>query len=636
MSDFLPFVVVGLANGSLYGIAGMGLVLTYKTAGIFNLAHGALAAAAAYGFWELHFRHGLPWPVALLLCVGVAAPLVGLALARLASGLAHVSPAMKIVATVGLLLAVQGTASAVYGPALRDFPAFLPTGLVRLPGVSVSVDQILTVVVAAIAAAGLYAFLRFTRLGLAMRGVVDDPDLLGLDATSPTAVRRWAWVIGSAFAALSGILLAPVIGLDAVILSLLVVQAFGAAAVGAFTSLPLTYAGGLLVGVAAALATKYVPDFPALAGLPPSVPFIVLFTALLVTPRRRLAEAARTARRRVADRPARPRAVRVALGAGLAAAVLAMPELAGTRLPVYTNAAIFVVVFLSLRLLVWTSGQVSLCHAAFAALGATTFSHLTIGAGLPWLAGVVGAGLVTVPLGALVAIPAIRLRGLYLALATFGFGILLEKMAYGMGFMFGIGGTRVASRPEVASLDLSGDTGFYYVAATIAAAAAVLVVGVTRSRLGRLLGALADSPIALAHHGASVNRIRVVVFCLSAFMAGVAGALFGALSGSVGGLAFNSIQSLLWLTVLAISGPGLVSSSVVAALLLAVSPTYIHSSLTEWQPVAFGALAMIAALGSGGRFELTARLHRALERSGDRARRSPVRARTAEAALEGG
>src|SRR6185436_1237810 len=97
----------------------------------------------------------------------------------------------------------------------------------------------------------------------------------------------------SAFAALSGILLAPQTGLDAILLTLLVVQAFGAAAVGAFTSLPLTYVGGLVVGVGGALATKYVVDVPNLAGFPPSLPFIVLFAVLLFMPKGRFVETSR-------------------------------------------------------------------------------------------------------------------------------------------------------------------------------------------------------------------------------------------------------------------------------------------------------------------------------------------------------
>ena len=122
-----------------------------------------------------------------------------------------------------------------------------------------------------------------------MRGVVDDPELLSVMGESPVRVRRWAWIIGSSFAALSGLLIAPSLPVQALILTLLVVQAFGAAAIGYFSNLPLTYVGGLLIGIAGALATKYVVDVPWLIGLPSGLPFIVLFVVLLVTPRSKLA-----------------------------------------------------------------------------------------------------------------------------------------------------------------------------------------------------------------------------------------------------------------------------------------------------------------------------------------------------------
>ena len=212
MKAFLPFIVVGIATGSIYGLAAMGLVLTYKTSGIFNFAHGAIGTAAAYFFFELRQQHGVPWPAAAAITVLVAAPVLGLGLERLARGLAHASSVMKIVATVGLVLVIQGIAVVMYGPQTRNFPPFLPSSTFRVPSVNVGWDQLIIVVLAAGAAVGLYTFLRRTRLGLAMRGVVDDPDLLALAATSPVRVRTASWMIGCSFAALSGVLIAPSLG----------------------------------------------------------------------------------------------------------------------------------------------------------------------------------------------------------------------------------------------------------------------------------------------------------------------------------------------------------------------------------------------------------------------------------------
>src|SRR5205085_9222812 len=128
-------------------------------------------------------------------------------------------------------------------------PDFLPTSGITLSGVQVSYAKMVSIAIGGVSVAGLYAFLRLSRLGVAMRAVVDDPRLLGLTGMPPVRVRTVPWMVGCPFAALSGILLAPTLGLDALLLTMLVVQAFGATAVGRFYNLPLTYAGGLCIGL---------------------------------------------------------------------------------------------------------------------------------------------------------------------------------------------------------------------------------------------------------------------------------------------------------------------------------------------------------------------------------------------------
>jgi len=134
-------------------------------------------------------------------------------------------------------------------PAPRRVEPFLPRSTFRLPGVNVGWDQAALVVIAAVSGLGLVLFFR-TRFGVLTRAVVDDRDLSQLARVDAAGVTSASWVIGCAFAALSGVLLSPLLGVDAVILTLLVIQAFGAAAVGRLVSLPLTYAGGLAIGVA--------------------------------------------------------------------------------------------------------------------------------------------------------------------------------------------------------------------------------------------------------------------------------------------------------------------------------------------------------------------------------------------------
>ena len=622
VTELLPFIVVGVAAGSVYGLAGLGLTLTYTTTGIFNFAHGALAAAAAFVFYTMHVDWNWPWPVALAVAVAGVGVVGGVLVERLSRSLRVADAATAVVATVGLLLAVQGLIQWRYGTAARQLEPFLTGTAVRLGGVAVTRQQAATVLVGLAAAGGVLAFLRFSRLGVQMRAVVGNPDLLALAGTDPKPVRTAAWIIGSGFAALSGVLIAPFLGLEATLLTLLVVQAFGAVAIGRFRSLPLTYAGGVALGIAANILTKELAGRPALGGLPSSLPFIVLVVALVLWPPRAVARAhtapldsGRPDRRW----PPPARGAAIAAGAG---ALVALPHLVGPKLPSYTAAAALVVTFVSLALLVRGSGQISLCHAAFGAVGATAFSHFasSAGLGLPWFVALLLAGAAAVPIGALVAIPAIRLSGVYLALATFGFAILMERVAYPTGVMFGATGSRQAPRPSFAG----GDTALFYVTVAMAVAACLLVVVVSRTRLGRLLRGLAESPTALTTNGLSTNVTRLAAFAASAFLAGVAGALLAAGAGNVNGRSFASFNSLLYLVVLAVAGRRLVPSAVIAAGLLAVAPAYVPDELVAHQALLFGATVVVLLAVRG----LTIRPR--TTRAAERLEKSPVRARLLE------
>ncbi|MGH9035885.1 MAG: ABC transporter permease subunit, partial [Acidimicrobiia bacterium] len=140
---YLPFIVTGLTNGSIYGLAAMGLVLTYKTSGIFNFAHGTQAALGAYLMFEFRERVGLAWPLAALLALLLAGVVAGLILERAAYVLSSASVAARVAATVGLLVAIQGSLVAIYGAASISMAKFLPQRLYHLPGVTVSLEQII-------------------------------------------------------------------------------------------------------------------------------------------------------------------------------------------------------------------------------------------------------------------------------------------------------------------------------------------------------------------------------------------------------------------------------------------------------------------------------------------------------------
>ena len=528
MSSFLPFIVIGLTSGSVYALAGIGLVLTYKTSGLFNFAQGTIAALMAFAFFELRQRSHLPWVLAFVICVLVLSPMAGLILERLARQVADAPAVMKIVAVVGLWVAVQQALIIQTGGRTIVVHSYLPTKTFRIFGVNVGYDQAIVMGIALVSMLALTWLFVATRLGWSMRAVVDQPELLALTGTSPAKVRRRAWYIGASFAGLSGVLLAPTVGLDASVLTLLVISAFGAAAIGMFRSIPLTYLGGLIIGVLAALSTKYVGNIAWLSGVPASMPFIVLFLVLLLARRRWLVDFTVDRKAKVVESRRLPRSGKIVAGAVVAFVVFGIPYMVGTRLPIYSSALAYVIIFLSLALLIRTSGQVSLAQLTFAAVGAVAFGRLAASAGVPWVAAVLIGALIAVPVGALLAIPAVRRSGLFLALASFGFAVLFEQLVYPTNLFGGSEGNLPAPRPSFAS----GDKAYYYLLLAFVAASIVLVTGLQRGRLGRLMRAMADSPTALNTSGMSVTAVKVIVFCVSAFLAGLGGALLGPVTGT--------------------------------------------------------------------------------------------------------
>jgi branched-subunit amino acid ABC-type transport system permease component len=603
IDNVLPFIVTGLGTGSIFAIAAMGLVLTYKTSGVFNFGHGALAAAGAYLTWDLWVQRGWPWPFALAAAVAIVGIVGGFVLERVAVGLADKPAAMRVVATVGLLLSVQAALTIHYGSASIPMDFFLPSDTVAVGSVNIRYEQIIVFGLAAVCAAGLALFFRRTKLGVAMQGVVDDPALLGLQAVSPIRVRRSAWMIGSCFAAFSGALLAPTLNLDATLLTLLVVQAFGAAAIGRFDSLPLVYVGGLVIGVGQEL-TKYVVSKPALVDhvnpqvlqpIPSNVPFLVLFVVLLVARRSAFPERGALVVKRVRPPRAVPRELGIPGAGALLAVLVLLPALVpGARMPLYMTGLAYVVLFASLHLLVRTSGQVSLCQMAFAAVGAAASVHAQEH-GAPFLVAVLLAGLVALPVGAFISLPAVKLSGVYLAIATFGFGILIERIFFPSSLMFGAQQSAPAPRPGWAE----GDTAYYYLVLTVALLAVGTLLVVHRSRLGRLLRALADSPAAVVAHGTRANVLRLLAFCVSAFLAGVSGAVLVPVTGSASGLSFNFGTSLLLLAVLILAGRRPLVAPFVAPLAMIVIPGYItNAEALKYLPIVFGVSAVLLATGT--------------------------------------
>ena len=580
----LIYIVAGLTTGSIFGLAAVGVVLTYKTSGIFNFAHGAVASASAFIFYFLYTQHGVPWPIAAVVAIAVCGPVLGLVLEVIARRLAPASLPVQVLGTVGILLTIEGLLELVYPPGVdREVSPFLPASGFSIGGTPVEYYRVIIVAIGLAAVVGLTAFLRWSRAGLSMRAVVDNTELLDVSGTSPSRIRRYAWLIGSTTAAVSGVLIAPLLPLDATSLTMLVVTAFGAAAIGAFTSLPLTYLGGLAIGIGQSLLNEYIQNSTGLlGGLSSSLPFLLLFVLLIVAPRLRRPSGSARLLRVAAPAWRVPSRLRLGGLGGLVIVLCLVPVFAGLYITAWTELLTYTIVFLSLGLLVRVAGQVSLAQVTFMAIGVTAFSHLAAGHHWPWLLALLVAGAIAAPIGALLAIPAIRFPGLYLALATLGFGILVEQMFYSQSYMFGaFDAGLVVPTPYLPALGLDGgDDGYYYLVLLVTLVIAGFIVAVSHTRLGRLLRAMGDSPTGLASCGVSINLSRVLVFALSAAIAAIGGALDGGVLGSVSGSNYQPLTSLQLFAVVMLTLGGIPWYAILAAAGTVLIPEYISASAT--------------------------------------------------------
>src|SRR5437764_636042 len=218
--------------------------------GINMAGAGVIAAVAAYLFYELHIRQGWHWAPAFLASLLVVGVFGGLIMERLAALLASAPTVMVVVATVGLLVLLQSLMTAIYGPANIFMKSYLPTNtLFTLGKFGVTVEDLAVTGFSLGAGIGLYVLFERTRIGKSTTAVVDDPNLLSLQGTNPAMVRRLSWIIGSSFAAISGMFLAPKLGVSVNTLILLVIAAYGAAALGRFENLLLTVAGAMVIGI---------------------------------------------------------------------------------------------------------------------------------------------------------------------------------------------------------------------------------------------------------------------------------------------------------------------------------------------------------------------------------------------------
>ncbi|HEY6697799.1 MAG TPA: ABC transporter permease [Acidimicrobiales bacterium] len=594
METFLQYTILGLVTGGVYAIAASGLVVTYTTSGIFNFAHGAVAMLAAFAYWQVRFDWGWPAPLALVAVLGVAAPLLGaLIYGVVMRGLRGTSEVTRIVVPVSVMLGFLALATWIWDPTPREPRLFLmffgADNTVSIAGVNITWHELLAMVLAAVIALALRFLFFRTRNGVAMRAVVDDPDLLELNAGRPERLAMLSWALGAFLAALAGVLITPIQGsaMSATALTLLVIDVFAAAMFGRLRSLPRTFLGALVLGLAGSYVIGYFPAdrWTWTSNFRVSLPMIALFIVLLFLPQDRLRG---TTILRTRERFRLP-SVRSAVVAGLVL-VGVMFFLREILAPTAVNSMAFsmtaAVVASSLVLLTGYAGEINLAVLSFGAIGAIIVHHYGVsgsgGAARTTLWGYVLAAVVCAVIGALVALPSLRLRGLYLALSTMAFGVFVSNMVLReitdrklpllhTEFSIFPSGNLTVPRPKIGPVDLAAMPTFLMAVTVLFAVIGVGLVALRHSSYGRRLTALKDSPAASATLGQSPVALKLSVFMLSAAIAGVGGALMTSQLGSANLDRYDIFLSLSLLMLTVVGGISYVSGALFGGILFGVA-----------------------------------------------------------------
>ena len=583
MEIHVSTVALGLVQGLNIGLLAVGLVLIYRTTRIVNFAHGELGAVSAVLLSTLVVDHHWPYLVSLVFVLILAAVIAGgceLLLRRLFAR----PRVLVMVATIGIS---QFLFLMTLLPLVRPKKTYVAfpvpfTASFELDHYTFHESDILTLVVAPLVVLALAFFLTRTKYGLAMRAMAENGESARLAGVSVRRLSTAAWMIAGVLAAITVILASPAKGsaFTEVIPLDLLVRALAAALIGAMVSLPAAFAAGIGIGIVQAVVTF---NEPAASNIEVVI-FAVLLVALLVRARglkmgprseersswrfSGLADATHddTIRRRVG-----------LIGAGVALVVAAAAPLFVTegRAFLYGRIELFAVIALSLTILTGWAGQLSLGHFGLVAVGSLVAAHL--GESVPLVLLVPLGGVVTAVVAVIVGLPALRIKGLYLAVSTLAFAVLMEVSVVPTPcwkapllhntFCTGLPdpASTLLSRPTLLGIDVSSDKAFSYVCLGLLVLALLAARTWRDSGVARALIAVRDNESGAAAMGVRVVRVKLMGFALSGFLAGAAGVCFVFLTERVNTSTFDAPESILVVSMAIIGGLGSVPGAVLGA-----------------------------------------------------------------------
>ncbi|MGE3327658.1 MAG: ATP-binding cassette domain-containing protein [Acidimicrobiia bacterium] len=624
MSQHIQFLFLGLGNGAVYAVLALALVVTYRSSGVINFASGSLALYGAYTFgflWRdgdlLVLIPGLPtkidlggeWPMLLAIVVSLAiCGLLGLVLYLVIfRPLRNSPPLASAVASLGILYVTQQMVVIRVGTRPVTVQHIFPKAKWELWGdVTLSQERLWFAVTIVVVAAAVGAMYKFTRFGIATTAVAESEKGAVVTGIRPQRIAAANWVISGAVAGLAGILISPITPSTPLIYTLFIVPALAAATVGRFQGLFPAVLMGLGVGLLQSDVEAWKLDFdwiPA-AGVPEMIPLIIILVALVASgkalPQRG------TLIRQSLGRAPRPRNITTPTIVGFAVGALGLLLTDGTWRAAFIMTFIFAVIALSLVVVTGYAGQVSLAQLALAGTSAFSLSTFADSWGVPFPIAPIMAALAATVIGVVVGLPAVRVRGLTLAIVTLSFANAIEAFWFRNPDFIGEGG-KVVKSPELFGWDLGIGTGdnfprleFGFLTLIVLTGVAVAVALLRRSRLGSAMLALRANERSAAASGIDVVKVKLQSFAIASFIAGLGGALLAYRQGRVSFDSFATLRGLVFFGTVYLAGITSVSGGVLAGVTAANGVTFVAMDrwleFGDWYPVITGVLLILTVI----------------------------------------